>query len=178
MEPWHGQASSPLLKATVHCWCVQTAEKAAKSPLSRWTSTAGFPESSNLTADPGATSDSLAIAFPPPEACCEELSDALLEALSLLDAVLDALLEDAVLEALPDALPLLPEPPPQAERTDAPTTLTPIAPPSRINCPREIFSFKILSSLPITELLPHRFIRGTMECGCVNPWPRSCVYVQ
>jgi len=107
----------------------------------------------NFTADPGATSEVRAIAFSPPEACCEELSDAL----PLLDAEsdalpVDALLEAALLEALPDALPLLPEPPPQAERTDAPATLTPMAPPSRINCPREIFSFKILPSLPVMKL--------------------------
>lgn len=93
------------------------------------------------------------MAFPPSEACCEELSDALLlDVLPLLDAVLDALLVDALLDALPDEPPLLPEPPPQAERTDAPATLTPMAPPSRINCPREIFSFKTLPSLPIMEL--------------------------
>ncbi len=87
------------------------------------------------------------MALPPPEACCEELSDALLDVLPLLDVESDALLVDALLEAAPpDALPPLPEPPPQAERTDAPTTLTPMAPPSRINCPREIFSFKTLPS--------------------------------
>ena len=96
------------------------------------------------------------MALPPPEACCEELLDALLlDVLSLLDAVLDALPVDALLEALPDALPPLPEPPPQAERTDAPTTLTPMAPPSRINCPREIFSFKIIPSLSIVVTLCH-----------------------
>ncbi|MDQ3183176.1 MAG: conjugal transfer protein TraF [Actinomycetota bacterium] len=44
---------------------MQTAEYATKSPLSRWTRTAGFPESSNATALPGATSDSPAIAAPP-----------------------------------------------------------------------------------------------------------------
>jgi len=57
-------------------------------------------------------------------------------------------LDAALLEALPEALPLLPEPdpPPQAEITDAPATLTPMALPRRMNLSREIFSFKTLPS--------------------------------
>ena len=140
---------------------MQTAENAAKSPPSRCTSTAGFPESLNFTADPGATSEVRAIASLPPEACCEELSDALLEALSLLDVALDALLVDALLDAAllePLAEPLPPEPelPPQAERTEAPAALTPMMLARRMNRSREIFSFNILPSLPIMGLFATR----------------------
>lgn len=110
-------------------------------------------------ADPGATSDTLAIARPPPEASWLAASDALLDALlldmlSLLDALLDAppvdaLLDAALLEALPEALlpELAPPPEPQAAITDAPATLTPTALPRRMNRSREIFSFTTLPSV-------------------------------
>ena len=153
-------------------WWVQTAEKAAKAPPSRCTSTAGFPESLNFMADPGATSEVRAIASPLPEACCEELSDALLEALSLLDALLDALVE---------ALPLFPalEPPPQAERMDAPAALTPMMLPRRMNRSREIFSFNVLPSLPVMGLFATRlYTRKTGLRFCANLSSGSCVYVQ
>lgn len=118
------------------------------------------------------------MAFPPPEACCEELSDALLlDVLSLLDAVLDALLDAALLEVLAAPLPLLPElaSPPQAESTDAPATLTPMMLPRRMNRSREIFSFKILPSLPILGLFATRLYTGETGlrlCQPVIPFSR------
>jgi len=142
----------------------------------------------NFTADPGATSDSLAIACPPPEASCVALSDALLDELLLASLLLDAALLEALLEALPDALPdalplfPVPDPPPQAESTDAPATLTPIAPPRRMNRSREIFSFKTSPRSLVFHLscghVTRRFIREPQGCGCAILSYRPCVYVE
>jgi len=96
--------------------------------------------------------------------------------LSLLDAVLDAvlgavlvdaLLDAALVDALPDALPPLPDPPPQAEITEAPATLTPMALPRRMNLSREIFSFKTLSSL---------VVRGPRYCALLYAGHRIAVF--
>lgn len=153
---------------------VQTAEKATNSPSSRCTSTAGFPASLNFAADPGATSETVAMACPPPEASCVALSEALLDELALdVLSLLDALLLDALLEAVPEleAVPLLPEPdsppePPQAESTDAPATLTPMALPRRMNLSREIFSVKTLLSFADRGIcIACSFIRGPAGCG-------------
>jgi len=99
------------------------------------------------------------------------LLDASLEVLSLLDALLvDALLDAALLEALPDALPLLPDPPPQAEITEAPATLTPTALPRRMNLSREIFSFKTLSSLIARRPVCYAALYAGRRVAVVSAW--------
>jgi hypothetical protein len=103
------------------------------------------------------------------------LLDASLDGLSLLDAVLDALLDAALL----DALPLLPDPPPQAEITEAPATLTPIALPRRMNLSREIFSFKtfkMLSSLIARRPVCYAVLYASRQVAVLQSWHFAPAY--